>query len=211
MKEGGDGVIYFGYRRPSFLQPIVPYLKITMPIEIKDGKISGTLITPSWEAAPLAAVVTPDLNGDGNHLGFDAPFEFAGGGLFVYALYSGVLTALQLEPFVRNKQLTRQDQVSAVWAACGDAVKNNWLKVVAVSVVCSLIPALVPFIAVSSVFTGVFMADKVVRSFWIALTPEQRANIQEAAEKAGVPMPDATTDGGKPAGYDEIDPLPVGA
>jgi len=182
-----------------------------MSIQIKDGQISGTLIKPGWEAAPLAAAFPADLNGDGNSLGFDGPFEFAGSGLFIYSLYSGVLTGLQLEPFVRTKQITRKEQMGAVWSSCGDAVSSNWLKVVAVSVVCSLLPGLVPLVAVSSVFTGVFMLDKIVRSFWLALTPEQRENLNTAAEKAGVNLPDATKDAaprGTAAGYETDEPLP---
>ena len=183
-----------------------------MTITISDGKISGKLIQPGWEAAAGGALITPDLNGDGGHLGFDAPFEFAGGGLFVYALYSGILTGLQLEPFVRSGHLTRKDQLSAIWSGCGDAVKNNWLKVVAVSVICSLLPGLVPLVAVSGVFGSIFMADKIVRSFWMALTPEQQSNLKDAANKAGVkiPSPDSTNAGRTATGYDDSDePLPA--
>lgn len=186
-----------------------------MSIKITNGRISGTIThTAGWEAAPLAALVTPDLNGDGNHIGFDAPFEFGVGGVLVFGVYNAVLVGLQLEPLVRGNLLSRQDQMVACWEAAGDSIKNNWLKIAAVSVLCSLLPGLVPVVGAATVFSSVFMANKLVRSFWLALTPEQQQQLTTAAEKAGVNLPDeakTSPSTGNAAGYSELDPMPAGA
>jgi cell division inhibitor SulA len=185
-----------------------------MPISISNGQVSGSIDhTAGWETLPLAGIASIDLNADGNTLGWDSPAELGLGGVVVYSVFNGVLTGLQLEPFVRSKVLSRQDQWSAVWSAMGDSVKNNWLKIAAITVVLSLLPGLTPIVGVASIFGGVFMGDKLVRSFWIALSDDQRTQLTTAAKNAGVKLPvpsaDNPTSTGTAAGYGADEPLPV--
>jgi len=160
-----------------------------MTIQIKDGKISGTLIQPGWETATLGATLPVDLNADGNSLGWDAPFEMGSTSVFVYSIFSAVLTALQLEPLVRSGALTRQAQASAMWSSAGDAVKNNWVKFVAISVVVSLLPGLGGVLSVATIFSSFFMLEKLTRAFWCALSVEQKDQLSKAVKDAGVSMP----------------------
>ena len=92
------------------------------------------------------------------------------------------------------------------------------MKFVAVTVVVSLLPSLGPVLGVASIFSGVFVLNKLLKAFWCALTPEQQENIRGAATDAGVPMPEAIdvestsdTHRGTAAGYDEVDPTPTPA
>ena len=100
-----------------------------------------------------------------------------------------MLTALQLEPLVKSGALSRQDQMNAMWSAAGDGIRRNWVKMLAVTVVVSLLPGLGPVLGVASIFGGVFMVNKLARSFWLSLSAEQRADLEEAANKAGVKLP----------------------
>lgn len=183
-----------------------------MPITIKDGKITGTIQHQAgWEAAALGGAAPIDLNGDGNSFGFDAPLETGVTSAVVFAVYNSVLTALQLEPLVKSGALSRQDQMNAMWSAAGDGIRRNWVKMLAVTVVVSLLPGLGPVLGVASIFGSVFMVNKLARSFWMSLSVEQRSDLQAAADKAGVKLPG--TEGsskGTAAGYDETDPLPQG-
>lgn len=139
-----------------------------------------------FEAASLAGLASLDLGAAGP----GGPARFVSrctlGGVIVYALYQVLLNALRSEALVRRGVLQRREQRLLMLRSLGRAVQQGAGVGLAISLVLLLFPWLsLPLTLAGLVGSGKASLD-LFHAFWDGLDDQQRAELHEAAYRAGL-------------------------
>ena len=137
------------------------------------------------EVAPLAGVASLDLGltgqGGGKFVG-----ESTLGAIVVYGVYQALLTALRCEAMVRRGEISRRDQASLVVRSVWSAMQQG----AAVGLVLGLVLLVFPWLSLPMTLAGLVGAGKasldLFHAFWDGLDATQRAELHDAAYRAGM-------------------------
>ena len=157
-------------------------------IKINDDSIVIKRRKPGVEGNGPGAAFPIDINGDGNSLGLDAFGEVAGTNVLAFAIYGCLLHFLELEPLVRSGDMTRAQQMKLSGVAAWNSTKNNAVSILGIAVVIGVCPWATPFFGLLGLLGMGVMSVRVVRAFYDALSDEQRDNLKQAADNAGVKL-----------------------
>ena len=138
------------------------------------------------EAAPLAGITSVDL-GLGGTVG---PSKFVSestlGAMVVYGVYQALLSALRTEAMVRRGELSRRDQAQLVLRSVWSSMQQG----AAVGLVVSVVLLVFPWLSLPITLAGVVGAGKasldLFHAFWDGLNEAQRAELHDAAYRAGM-------------------------
>jgi hypothetical protein len=141
---------------------------------------------PGVEAAPLAGLASLDL-GLAGPIG---PGKFVSestlGAMVVYGVYQALLSALRTEAMVRRGELRRKDQASLVLRSIWSSMQQG----AAVGLMISLVLLVFPWLSLPMTLAGVVGAGKasldLFHAFWDGLDESQRAELHDAAYRAGM-------------------------
>ena len=136
--------------------------------------------------ANAGVAFAPDLNGDSSMLGFDGMVEGTSGGLLTYAIYTAVLSFLDTEAAVKQGYLTRAEQREFVLDKTWEAIKGAVPTVIILSCVLMVFPFLGLPAAVAGLVGAGFMATRITRAAFDAMTAEQRETLTRKAKEVGV-------------------------
>jgi len=175
---------------------------MTNQISIDNEQIVITRRRPGIEGSAIGAALPIDIDGNGSSTGFDGFGEVAGTNAVAFAVYGALLHFLELEPLVRSGDLTRKDQLKLSGVAAWNSTKNNAVSILGIAVLVSVAPWASPAIGLLSLLGMGIASVRITRAFYDALTDEQRANLKNAADTAGVKLRGLT---------DGANPQPVGA
>jgi hypothetical protein len=138
------------------------------------------------EAAPLAGLASVDLGPPGSAGGAEFVAESTLGAVVVYTLYQALLSTLRTEAMVRRGELNRQQQLQLVIATIWRSVQQG----AAVGLVLGLLLLVFPWLSLPLTVLGAVGAGKasldLFHAFWDGLSPEQQADLLDAAHRAGV-------------------------
>lgn len=158
---------------------------------------------------PVTALTPADLNSNGTSLGAEGVLEFSTSGLGIYCAYASLLTYLTLQEAVACGAMTEAQRWGQVGQTAWATAKDSAVKVVALSTVLACVPALLPVASIAGVVGLGFMGVRLTKAFYSALTVEQRANLRNAANEAGVKLKGLTDQ--RPDAYGSWDePMPQG-
>ncbi len=140
-----------------------------------------------WEIAPAAGLAAIDLNGNQIHgSGTEFIGEHTVGGVFVYAVYQALLTALRTEAMRKRGEIDRATQIQVIAASVWETTKQG----AAVSAVLSVVLLVFPWLSLPLGILGLVGMGKasidLVHAFWDGLSEAQRADLHRAAFDAGV-------------------------
>jgi len=166
---------------------------MTNQISIDNEQIVITRRKPGIEGNGVGAVLPIDIDGNGSSIGFDGFGEIAGTNAVAFAIYGALLHYLELEPLVRSGDLTRKDQLRLSGVAAWNSTKNNAVSILGIAVLISVAPWASPAIGLLGLVGMSVASVRIARAFYDALTDEQRTNLKNAADAAGVRLRGLTT------------------
>jgi hypothetical protein len=138
------------------------------------------------EVAPLAGVASLDLGLTGPGGGGKFVGESTLGAMVVYGVYQALLTALRCEAMVRRGEISRRDQASLVVRSVWSAMQQG----AAVGLVLGLVLLVFPWLSLPMTLAGLVGAGKasldLFHAFWDGLDATQRAELHDAAYRAGM-------------------------
>ena len=138
------------------------------------------------EMAPLAGVASLDLGLSGSGGASKFVGESTLGAMVVYGIYQALLTALRCEAMVRRGEINRRDQASLVVRSVWSAMQQG----AAVGLVLGLVLLVFPWLSLPMTLAGLVGAGKasvdLFHAFWDGLDTTQRAELHDAAYRAGM-------------------------
>ena len=138
------------------------------------------------EAAPLAGLASIDLGSAGSLGSGEFVAESTLGAVAVYAIYQALLSTLRTEAMVRRGEISRREQALLVARTVWRSVQQG----AAVGLVLGLLLLVFPWLSLPLTVVGMVGAGKasldLFHAFWDGLSAEQRAELHEAAYRAGV-------------------------
>jgi hypothetical protein len=138
------------------------------------------------EMAPLAGVASLDLGLSGSGGAGKFVGESTLGAMVVYGIYQALLTALRCEAMVRRGEISRRDQASLVVRSVWSAMQQG----AAVGLVLGLVLLVFPWLSLPMTLAGLVGAGKasvdLFHAFWDGLDTTQRAELHDAAYRAGM-------------------------
>jgi hypothetical protein len=140
-----------------------------------------------WEVAPVAGLVSIDLNGNqGAFSGGEFVSESTLGGVLVYAIYQALLSGLRTEALRRRGVIDRSTQARTIAATVWESMKQG----AAVSAVLGVLLLVFPWLSLPLSLLGVVGIGKasldLFHAFWDGLSLEQQGELHRAAHGAGV-------------------------
>lgn len=136
--------------------------------------------------ASAGVAFAPDINGDGGMMGYEGGLEGISGGLLTYCVYSAVLSFLDSESSVKQGLITRADQRSIVLKETWAATKGS----VPTVVILTCLLCVFPFLGLPATIAGVvgagWMATRITKAAFNAMSIEQRETLTRKAEEVGV-------------------------
>lgn len=140
------------------------------------------------EAAPLAGLASVDLGAPGSASGGEFVAESTLGAVVVYALYQALLSTLRTEAMVRRGEISRAAQLNLVAGTVWRSVQQG----AAVGLVLGVLLLVCPWLSLPFTVLGIVGAGKasldLFHAFWDGLSPDQQAEIYDAAHRAGVSL-----------------------
>jgi hypothetical protein len=140
------------------------------------------------EAAPLAGLASVELRAPGYGSGGEFLAESTLGAVVVYAIYQALLSSLRTEAMVRRGELSRAQQATVVAATVWRSVQQG----AAVGLVLGVLLLVFPWLSLPLTVLGTVGAGKasldLFHAFWDGLSPQQQAELHEAAHRAGVSL-----------------------
>lgn len=140
-----------------------------------------------WEAAPAAGFASIDVNGNGGALSSgEFVAESSLGGVAVYAIYQGLLSALRTEALRRRGEISRATQVHTIVTTVWESTKKGAVVSLVLAVILLVFPWLGWPLALLG-FAGLGKASlDLFHAFWDGLSRDQQGELLAASHQAGV-------------------------